>query len=283
LLDSLLQEIQTYHLKMANPDLVKFLNPNFHSCPPTDVRFWFKEQDGIIKEVKAHRLILACASDVFNKGFFGSFEAESDVEIKDASQSVFLTMIEFIYNKKLNYKECSLNFLISLYYLADKYNIEQLRKEILDFIPEHEVTSETALDVAILAENNILHKSLSDALYDASASFVKNADGEGMLERVMDLFAKENEEHSLVIFKIMEKAKKTEINSCKNCKKSPCIDGEKLTEKNFTQGASVALSQNGAIRILIKVVQEGLFIANGWGDLVFKFSTGYNYKCCNVA
>ena len=38
---------------MANADLVKCLNPDFHSFLPTDVRFWFKDQDGI-KEVDAH-------------------------------------------------------------------------------------------------------------------------------------------------------------------------------------------------------------------------------------
>jgi len=276
---------------MANTKLVKFLNPNFHSCPPTDVRFLFKDQDGGIKEVKAHRFVLACASDVFNKQFFGSFEAKSDVEIKDASENVFLTMVEFIYNKKPNYKESDLSFLTSLYYMADKYNIEHLRKEILDYIPEHKVTSETALDVAFLAQNNILHKSLSDALYDATANFVKNANGiEGRFEKVMDMFAEENEEHALIIFKIMVRVKKIENvakidhANCFNCKKSPCIDGESLNEENFVEGASVALISNGRIRILRKVLQPGKFSASGTGgDPDYKFSTGYKYKCHNVA
>jgi len=248
------------------------------------------EQDGVIKEVKAHRFVLACASDVFNREFFGSLEAESDVEIKDACQNAFLTMIEFIYNKKPNYKESDLSFLTSLYYLADKYNIEQLRNEILDSIPEHEVTSESALDVAILAENNILHKSLSDALYDTAASFVKSADGiESRFEKVMDLFVEDNEEHSLVAFKIMERVKKIEkltkieIN-CENCKKSPCIDGELLTKENFTQGACVAFSINGAIRILTKVGQKDFSaIADGKEENGFSFNSCYTFKCSHAA
>jgi len=276
---------------MANPELVKFLSPDFHSCPPTDVRFWFKEQDSSIKEVNAHQVILACASDVFNREFFGSLKAESDVEIKDASQSAFLTMIEFIYNKQPNYKESDLSSLASLYYLGDKYNIRRLRKEILDSITEHEVTSGTALDVAILAENNILHEPLYDALYDAIIRFVKKAeDIETRFDRVMDLFAKENKEHAMVIFNIMErvknieKVKKTEKHDCRNCKKFPCIDGQRLNENNFTRGATVALA-SGTTRILNEVVGHEDFsairVGSGCGIIGrdFHFSSGYFYKC----
>ena len=53
---------------MADADLVKCLNLDFRSFPPTDVRFWFKEQDGAVKEVNAHTHILACASDEVLQG-----------------------------------------------------------------------------------------------------------------------------------------------------------------------------------------------------------------------
>ena len=71
---------------MADANLMKCLNPSFRSFPPTDVRFWFKEQDGSIKEVKAHTQILASASEVFNREFYGSLKSEGDIEIKDARQ-----------------------------------------------------------------------------------------------------------------------------------------------------------------------------------------------------
>ena len=99
---------------MADSVLINSLNPVFHVCPPTDVRFWFKEQDGDIKEVKAHKMILASASDVFNRQFFGSMETEDNIEISDASQAVFLAMVEYIYNKKPNLKDVDLRFLTSL-------------------------------------------------------------------------------------------------------------------------------------------------------------------------
>ena len=74
--------------------------------------------------------------------------------------------------KKSGFEDAILSFLASLYYLADKYNIKDLRDEIVAVIPQHEITKENVLDVAILAEDNILHEPLSEALYDAAVCFV---------------------------------------------------------------------------------------------------------------
>ena len=63
---------------MAESALMKYLHPKFRVCPPTDVRFWFKDEEGVTKEVKAHTQILAAASDVFHREFYGSFKAEDN-------------------------------------------------------------------------------------------------------------------------------------------------------------------------------------------------------------
>jgi len=214
--------------------LMKSMNPKFRLCAPTDVRFWFKDADGAVKEVKAHSQILASASDVFYRQFYGSLKAENDVEIKDASQESFLAMIEYIYNKKLVFKDISLSFLASLYYLANKYNIEDLRDEIVASIPEHEVTKENVLEVGLLAEENVLHQELSEALYDAAAGFVKKVKG-----AVNDLCADENEEHAVVIFKIINRSRKVKSELCGNCQQAPCLTGQQLTSANFVKGAKV--------------------------------------------
>jgi len=212
---------------------MKSMNPKFRLCAPTDVRFWFKDADGAVKEVKAHSQILASASDVFYRQFYGSLKAENDVEIKDASQESFLAMIEYVYNKKLVFKDISLSFLASLYYLANKYNIEDLRDEIVASIPEHEVTKENVLEVGLLAEENVLHQELSEALYDVAAGFVKDK------RAVDDLCADENEEHAVVIFKVINKSRKVKSELCGNCQQTPCLSGQQLTSANFVKGAKV--------------------------------------------
>jgi len=259
--------------------LMKSMNPKFRLCAPTDVRFWFKDADGAVKEVKAHSQILASASDVFYRQFYGSLKAENDVEIKDASQESFLAMIEYIYNKKLVFKDISLSFLASLYYLANKYNIEDLRDEIVASIPEHEVTKENVLEVGLLAEENVLHQELSEALYDAAAGFVK------VKGAVNDLCADENEEHAMVIFKIINRSnkvinrsRKVKSELCGNCQQTTCLSGQQLTSANFVTGAKVTYTSwnNGQWAVLIS--DNGLaFSCNFNSHAAAMFVQSWNY------
>eukprot|EP00092_Neocalanus_flemingeri_P017898 GFUD01019364.1.p1 GENE.GFUD01019364.1~~GFUD01019364.1.p1 ORF type:complete len:263 (+),score=75.50 GFUD01019364.1:54-842(+) len=185
---------------MAMKNISKYMDPSY-SSPATDVTFLFKEEGVFAKEVKAHKLILAFGSDVFNRTFFGNLESEDEINIIDANQDVFQAMIDFIYNKQPNWKDCDISFLASLYYLADKYNIEDLRDIIIATIPEQEVTRENVLRIAILAEDNVFHQPLSEALYDAAASFMEK----GLLEKIPKIFTEANHKHALVIFKVMER------------------------------------------------------------------------------
>ena len=150
---------------------MKFLNPRFRLSAPTDVSFKFSD-NGVVKEVTVHTQILACSSEVFNRQFFGALTAEKDIEINDASPEVFQAMIEFIYNKKLKYVDLEIRFMISLYYQADKYDIQDLCNDIITSIQERSVTKENVLALAIQAEKHLLHPYLSDALYGAAATFI---------------------------------------------------------------------------------------------------------------
>ena len=141
---------------------------------PTDVRFVFQRASNVIKEVNAHKFVLAIGSEVFKKEFYGSMkESKEEIEIKDASPDVFKTMVDFMYSKELHWKDYALSYLSSLYDLGERYDILELREEIINSITKHEVTDITVLEVAVLAEEYILHRPLSEALYDSASSFLK--------------------------------------------------------------------------------------------------------------
>eukprot|EP00092_Neocalanus_flemingeri_P022846 GFUD01024772.1.p1 GENE.GFUD01024772.1~~GFUD01024772.1.p1 ORF type:complete len:276 (+),score=72.00 GFUD01024772.1:59-886(+) len=224
--------------------IAKCLDPT--SGFPTDVTFLFKQEGLLVKEVKAHKLILALASDVFKRGFYGSMkeDEEEKIDIKDARQEVFQVMIEFIYNKQSDWKEYSLSLLSSLYDLGERYDIEEMRRGIIAFIPEYKVTTENVMEVAILAEENILHQPLSDALYEAAALFLKNK-FDGKLKNALNFYSEQEatELHALVIFKVMVRMKTIEDqeqkSKCENCKQNPCLNGQTLTYLNFVPGAII--------------------------------------------
>ena len=71
-------------------------------------------------------------------------------------------------------RDYGLVYLSALYNLAEKYNVVVLRTKIIASIPEHEVTKDNFIDVITIAEDNLHHEPLSEALYDAAANFLKN-------------------------------------------------------------------------------------------------------------
>jgi len=213
----------------------------------TDVRFLFKGESGIVKELKAHKLILGAASDVFEREFFGPLKKDEDINIEDVSDEVFRVMIDYIYSKKIELIDYDLAFLSSLYYLADLYNIEELRLDIITSIPEHVVSEQNFLDVAVLAENNNLYQRLSEPLYDSAAAFMKKK-FDGKIDNVFSFFSEigTSEIQALVLIKIMARMKSLPNTNpkCENCKQTSCLNGRVLTRENFVPVARVT-ARNG--------------------------------------
>jgi len=251
----------------------------------TDVKFLFKGESGSVKEVqvKAHKLILGAASDVFERELFGPLKKDEDIDIKDVSEEVFRGMIDYIYNKKIELTDYDLDFLSSLYYIADLYNIEELRLDIIASIPEHAVSDQNVLDVAILAENNCHYERLSDALYDSAAVFMKNKFG-GNIDNVFNFCSETETEASgirgHVIVKMMGRMKSLPNTTpkCENCKQTSCLIGQVLTRDNFVPGARVTAS-NGMIYTSVVCHNEntGSF---KYRDNLYNWSlTSFKYKC----
>ena len=226
-------------------DFSKFLEHDMEESPPTDVKFVFKQEMGGVKEVTAHKMILAFGSDVFKREFYGSMKSMDEIKIKDASQEVFQVMVECIYNKEQQWEDFDLSFLASLYHLADKYMIDNLRSEIIASISNYISTEENVLDVAVLAEAYAHHHPLSETLFDAAKGFFMKKREHERFESIQEfLFTKENEKHSLAVFKVMERLK------CKNCKQTMCLTGCPASRvvSTFLGGVYEALAYSASVR-----------------------------------
>jgi len=217
---------------------------------PTDIKFMFMgEADGfpIVEEIRAHKLILALASDVFKNWFYGGFADDSTVEIKDVKKESFGAMIDFIYNKETDVTIYDFENLCTLYFLADRYNINVLKRETLKAIRKKEVSPSNVLDVSLLADKHSAHEELVEVLYEAAAEslstkFANNLDKVVEFYTEIDTSASSASVSCKSLVKIMKRVKRVRKSSspvCENCENVPCIKGKGLTEDNFVPGSKV--------------------------------------------
>ena len=159
---------------MASKKLSRLLESN--SIITYDVKFDFNNQlVGESLTISAHKVILSAASDVFETQFYGEVQELGDeVTIVDASYEAFKAMIEFIYDKKHDWESEDLHYLAEIYYLGEKYNLEELKVEVVDAVVKFQVSRANVLEVATLAEKKAHHQILSKALYAIAAKFLLN-------------------------------------------------------------------------------------------------------------
>jgi len=219
---------------------------------PTDVKFTFKEDGAgspILGEIRAHKFILALASDVFKNGFYGGLAGDSIIEVKDVTKESFGAMIDFIYNKETDLTTYDFENLCTLYYLADKYNISVLKEETLKAIRRKEISPKNILDVGFLADKHSIHEELVELLYEAAAESLSHKFN-GDLDKVVEFYTEIDASatkasvscKSLVkIMKRVKRVRKRKLSSpvCENCENSPCITGKGLNKDNFVPGAKV--------------------------------------------
>jgi len=261
------------------------------SSIPTDVKFVFKEEKKgttSVEEIKAHKVILAVVSDVFEKEFFGPLkEVKNEIEIKDIKRDVFEAMIDFVYNKNPFVSSYELQFLSSLFYVAEKYNISALKNEIIASIIKKEVLDENVLDIAIIAEMNVIQAEFSERLYDRVAQFLMKKFA-GKLNNAIEYFSQTEatQANGLVLLKAMARMKTISPPLCENCKAYPCMDGVGVSKANFVSGAKVANTGRGCnevdklVRIIDHMNQFTAVMKDGDIQCGWSLSPAYYvYKC----
>jgi len=253
---------------------------------PTDVKFVFKEEeeDGTttVKDINAHKFILALVSDVFRTGFYGGFQDNGTIDIKDVKKESFEAMIDYIYNKEVDLSTHDLSMLCTLYCLGDKYNITILVDESLKEIRGKEISTKDILSVGLLADEYANHEQLVDTLNDSAAqNLSKKFDGE--LTKVIKFFEEVTAEASAspsatTLMKIMGKIKKTPL--CDNCKASPCKNGTEVTIENFVPTATIKVVATVSLNAELRPAFPDAAINQFWfkkiGPLALKKYVNYN-------
>eukprot|EP00092_Neocalanus_flemingeri_P076197 GFUD01094473.1.p1 GENE.GFUD01094473.1~~GFUD01094473.1.p1 ORF type:complete len:394 (+),score=98.25 GFUD01094473.1:89-1270(+) len=146
------------------------LDPSFGL--PTDVTFQIVTSGN---EVKAHKYVLALASPVFKKQFFGDAKDTKDViPVPETTEESFKTMIDFTYGKEIDWKKMTIEELFNVANMAKKYLIDTLMKEVQKVFEEVPITEENVVTVAATAEEFRQFEDISNTLVLHCAKFLKS-------------------------------------------------------------------------------------------------------------
>ncbi|XP_058457252.1 uncharacterized protein LOC131434516 [Malaya genurostris] len=111
------------------PDFSQRFNEMRHRNHLVDCSF--KVEDKIYH---AHKLILSAASPVFEAMFYGSLAEKQTVKIADIRPCVFESLLDFVYVGLINLEKAfQIEEILELYYCAQKYMIESLHKQCVNF------------------------------------------------------------------------------------------------------------------------------------------------------
>ena len=204
-------------------------------------------------------------------------------------------MVDFSNHKQPDMSSFALPFLsdLYLYYLGEKYILDDLKEEINDAVSKKEISDENVLDVAIVAEQSKVHDQFSDKLFDRVGIFLLKKFA-GDLDKALEFFsqceATATPAKGLALMKVMARMKNMTPPLCENCKAYPCMDGMGVTKLNFVAGARVRnVSGKGYSEVdrLNRIIEHmGQFSAvmkdgalqSGW----ILSPAYYKYKCPQV-
>ena len=143
---------------------------------PTDITFKVVEKDGSESQAhvfKAHKMVLAVASPVFQAEFFGLAKETSDmILVQDTTKEAFETMIDHVYLKNVTLK-ASFHRLYEIVNLAEKYEMQSLMKKVVEHLEAMPLNSEeVVMEVTALAEMFPGFNEVSRSLLLRCASFM---------------------------------------------------------------------------------------------------------------
>jgi len=200
--------------------------------------------------IPAHKTIMALGSEVFRRQFYGRIKEESsEVRIRDAQPEVFSLFVKCFY-EDVDISLLDIKSLAELFYLADKYDIDELKEAIVENLEgqaDNDDDPLIAVEAALLGMSYDVFPQLSEALFKKSVKLLINNFGSCNELKVRELFdLSRNGDNDKNLDKVQDAVlQKLKIATlCPNCQmvQAECLDGSFVTGDNFVSGAFVKMS-----------------------------------------
>jgi len=218
------------------------LDPDFGIGP--DVTFQIvTTEGGRPEEVQAHRLILGFISPVFRHQFFGfAKDTEDVISVKETSKKAFVTLVDFIYGKNINWEVMSLSELFDIVNLAEMYMLPEFMEVVKKQIDNYNLTEENLIEAASMAEAFAHFEEASAVLMTNCQNYLK-----AKIQTVQDAskFASNNASTQFASLALRLLASLESV-ECSNCGFNSCKDGMLVTDfETLKVGCMLKASEGG--------------------------------------
>jgi len=251
-------------IKSELKEIAKLLEYPCRSSVPFDVTFEIVEnetdKETNKKEIKAHKIIVAAQSPVFEGMFYGSMKEEKDViQVKQTTFSDFEKLIQFFYQVDIDSTEMSVFELFGLAMLADRYQVSKLTDELKRQMENFPITMTNLMEIASTAKEYHMLEDVSKVLLLNCAKVLQKNVG---LVGGGQQFALEehiSSDRGLLALDLLKLVQSLPSIACDNCEEGICQNGNQVTHDKLRNGLKVKVDathsywgQNNLASVAIK-------------------------------
>lgn len=216
-----------------NALVASLLSPD---CPiPSDITFRVMDKKGIyLGDVSAHKFILSLVSPISRSSFFGSDNTDRDakvLETKETTMKAFRGMVDFIYKKEVNFEQMSVREMFDLVDLAEYYHITELQEVIRGLLNDLDISRETVMEVAAMAEEFTQYDVMSKTLLGNCARVLNTitTDRKSFIDFSSEVTQSRREVLWVKLISLMKNLQPPVV-VCSNCQETPCRSGMLVTD-----------------------------------------------------
>ena len=212
----------------------------------------------------AHKFLLALASPVFRRCFFGEFKEKKVIDMEHTTLSAFKAMMEVLYKGSIDYKKMSASDIMELVNLAERYDLPKLKNKLKQQLEDMVIKKENVVEVAKTAMKFCHLEEVSLTLLDTCAKTLAREleTKESVVKFFSSFSGTGDEEMVLKLMKMLDALMAPR--PCPNCQQMPCKSGRGVTSVQEVR-AGTKLEPNPVF-----VRYSGI---GSWGEAVEVMST----------
>ena len=176
--------------------------------------------------------------------------------IKESTKAAFDDFVGFHYKKNIDFKKKTLCQLFEILNLAEKYQTKELRDRVNGLIKEFPLNIENVVEVAATTQEFSQFETLSKKLYGRCVTFIEkdctdvqsfltfiqaNEDKATVMTLLQDIKTAKSSSKSKSQEQVFRSGSSAQQQSetCFNCKKKPCCNGQRVLQYHVLRGMVV--------------------------------------------